>query len=49
MTKSEFFSKLVTMLVFPEELNKKMSSFGEMKAFSMFNYLKGFSPEVSKT
>ena len=30
------------MLVFPKKFEEKMSSFGEMRAFYIFNYLQGF-------
>ena len=37
------------MLVFPDDLNKKMTSFREKTAFYIFNYLcKGFPTKVSK-
>ena len=40
MTESAIFRNHMTMLVFPEDLNKKkMSSFGEMTTFYIFNYL----------
>ena len=48
MAKFDLFKKLLTMLIFSEDLGKKCHIFGEMTAFYIFNYLWEFSTNVSK-